>query len=66
MTPKKRKGDNADDTPTKKPKATPKPRAKKAQAQSPPALQADDDDVELPEDMDAHIKAEKEWEGQFV
>jgi hypothetical protein len=48
------------------PRQTPKPRAKKAQAQSPPALQADDDDVELPEDVDAHIKAEKEWEGQFV
>ncbi|KAJ4383015.1 hypothetical protein N0V86_002242 [Didymella sp. IMI 355093] len=65
---KKRKGDDADDTPTKKPKATPKPRTKKSQAEAPstpPA--AADDDVDLPDDMEDFIKSEKKWEeDQFV
>ncbi|KAF3051986.1 hypothetical protein E8E11_010494 [Didymella keratinophila] len=66
-TPKKRKGDDVDETPSKKPKATPKPRAKKAQTEAPTPQPADDDDVNLPEDMADFIKSEKKWEeDQFV
>ncbi|KAL1609023.1 hypothetical protein SLS59_001386 [Nothophoma quercina] len=67
-TPKKRKGNDAEDTPTKKPKATPKPRGKNTQAQAgvPPTPQPADDD-DLPEDMAEFIKSEKQWEDeQFV
>ncbi|UPX11597.1 uncharacterized protein EKO05_0002194 [Ascochyta rabiei] len=68
-TSKKRKGDDADDTPTKKPKVAPKPRGKKAQAQAQaehlPTPQAEDDD-DLPEDMEDFIKAEKQWEDEHV
>ncbi|KAF9699688.1 hypothetical protein EKO04_002343 [Ascochyta lentis] len=63
---KKRKGDDADDTPTKKPKAAAKPRGKKAQAQTehPQTPQADDDD--LPDDMEDFIKSEKQWEDEHI
>lgn len=54
-TPKKRKGDDAEDTPSKKPKATPKPRGKKAQ---PPPVT--DDELELPQDVDDFFKKEYE------
>ncbi|KAG9201601.1 hypothetical protein G6514_005608 [Epicoccum nigrum] len=61
---KKRKGDDADDTPSKKTKAASKPRDKKAAASTPadpPAGGAFDHD-DLPADMDDFIKSEKKWE----
>ncbi|KAF1932215.1 uncharacterized protein M421DRAFT_1869 [Didymella exigua CBS 183.55] len=61
-TPKKRNGDDVGDSPSKKSKATPKPRDKKARAEAPPTPQTADDDLELPEGMDAFIRAEKQWE----
>ncbi|KAJ4400547.1 hypothetical protein N0V91_008589 [Didymella pomorum] len=62
-TPKKRKGDGADDAPTKKLKPAPKSRAKKPQVEAAPTPKpADDDDVNLPDDMADFIKSEKQWE----
>ncbi|KAH6638167.1 hypothetical protein C7974DRAFT_411610 [Boeremia exigua] len=69
-TPKKRKGDDADETPTKKQKATPKPRGKKAQSQpiTAPTPQTAEDavDDDLPADMDEFIKSELKWERDYV
>ncbi|KAF1360658.1 hypothetical protein EJ07DRAFT_115683 [Lizonia empirigonia] len=65
-TPKKRKGDDVNVTPSKKAKATPKPRGKKAQPPPTPQPADDDEDDDLPDDMEDFIKSEKQWEDEHI
>lgn len=66
-TPAKRKADvdGQADTPSKKPKATPKPRAKKTDAQVQETSNQSSGE-EYPQDAENFMKKELEWESSWV